>query len=274
MTVSSTSGPCACGVQRVCLAPSNEELLDEKGELRVPLPPSKWGCPACDVFQTFCIDDSVEGGIWDYISRDPADAAWAWLPEPMRAPLAKIGFTVGCWEFPPTSFRLYFHFRGETWVSDSKNAFSFRTKTADPTMPALDKWALGNLPGWRTFEQAAVSDPSTRADGIEVIQVGDVPLPASVVRAVAEMYPGASWEARGEPAPAVALLDGAPVAVVMPLAPLDGIVDVHGDKPHRCPTCGRIPDAVRATGGAVPGVVYECANDKTKWRLGAEEGRP
>jgi len=274
MTISTTRGLCTCGTQRVCLVMPFEELLDEQGQIREPLV-EKWACPACDVFPTFCIDDSVEGGVWDYVSRDSKDAAWSWLPEPRRAPLAKFGFTVGMWEVPATEIRVFFIYGGQTWVTNGKSAFSLQAKTSDEVSWLASQWAEKSLPGCRTREPAVVSAPFKRAPGgVDAVRVGTLVLPADDVHAVAEMYPGATWEAKGGVNPAVAILSGAPVAVVMPLVPLDGIIKAYDDKPHRCPTCGQIPDAVRATGGAAPGVVYECANDKTKWRLGAKEGRP
>jgi len=219
MNTTTTPGPCdRCATARVCLVLPIDEVLDEQGEFRDDLQ-EKWACPECDVFPVFNIDDTVDGGIWQWVSRDPTHPEWAWLPDWMRAPAAKFGLCVDQWTHEGGAC-VFVDICGVTWVTDGKHVLSLREKTADETSPRASLFFQAGWPTWHTGTAVGLSDPYQRKpDEPHVVDCGSVVIPARSATLVAELYPGATWEASGFPNPAVASLDGVPVAMVTPVMP-------------------------------------------------------
>lgn len=214
--------PCLCdrcGTDRVCIIVYDDTLFDEKGGLAHPVV-TPFACPKCDVYLIFCVDTGPPGGIWEVISRSPTSGHWDWLPESMRAPAAKAGFTIRQ-NGPPLPKRFFLDLAGTTWISDGRNAFNMRQKTEDPTAEPASRALQATWPSWCTGTALELSAPYTRRTGEPlVVDCGDIVIPANMVTFVSELYPGAMWEAAGVRAPAVALLEGVPVAFVMPVADL------------------------------------------------------
>jgi len=239
--LSLTPGRCPdCHEELVCV---NIDPWDGKDVGKIP--PPRFACPFHDVWLTECFDagdpkdPTYKGGCWHAVLRDVADPAWHFLPEAMRAPAMRWGFTLHY----PGPFLPYPRFRvgvcdGKTWVGDrgtlllvgpaeeadaviARADFQVSPASALPRVQAKHRVSEAQLAplvrwpgdGYVYEETSVVAEKSVEMH----VRVGDVRIPTWVVSLVGELYGDVRWLARGDKERVVAVRGDEVVAVAMPL---------------------------------------------------------